>query len=217
MEAMEKFKLSDKDRMKILVCPVFRIPSKYMVDDHVIEYVFFGVKDETCTEVTVFFQDKENETEIVERRGSSFSMIKDDTRQSYTKIAFHHTWCGEDTWDSPLNDESHMFRVPWSEFEKEEPCGSVEQAIALARPVIYVNTAAHLMGNKNNNLDLEMVTISHYKMFCGTGRQGTDVLLKASEAANPDKKKVSALAELIPVRTSHAPTKGVKDKKPVLK
>jgi hypothetical protein len=212
-EAMEKYKMTEKDKSKILTYPVFRIPVKYMVDDHVIEFVFFGVKDESCTEVTVFFQDKEHETEIVEHQGMNLSMVKDDARQSYSKIVFNHTWSGEETWDSPPNDESHTFRAPWSDFEKEESCVFPENSFPLVRPIIYINTATHLLGSKNNNTDMEMATVSQYKMFAGTSKQATEILLRASEAANPDKKEVSALAQLIPVRTSHAPAKGAKDKK----
>lgn len=215
LEIMEKYKLSEKDRSRILAYPVFRIPLKYMVDDHVIEYVFFGVKEESCTEVTVFFQDKEHEKDIIERQGMNFSMLKDDTRQSYAFTAFNHTWSGAETWDSPPNDESHTFRMPFGEFEKVEPGKSIEgpgPATSAPRPVIYVNTATHLLGNKNNNPDLEMATVADYSMFSGTAKQATEILLKASEAANPDKKEVSALAQLIPVRTSHAPPKSAKDK-----
>eukprot|EP00906_Rhabdomonas_costata_P033533 RCo047249 len=212
LEIMDKYKLLEKDKNRILAYPVFRIPLKNMVDNHVIEYVFFGVKEESCTEVTVFFQDKEHEKEIVERQGMNFSMLKDDSRQAYSMIAFTHTWSADETWDSPPNDESHTFRVPYAEFEKQDPPKPAEGGAGAPRPVIYVNTATHLLGNKNNNTDLEMATVSDYPMYAGTAKQATEVLLKACEAANPDKKAISPLASLIPVRTTHAPPKSAKER-----
>lgn len=211
-EVLEKYKLSEKDKSRILAYPVFRIPAKYMVDEHLIECIFFGVKEESSTEVTVFFQDKEHERDIVERQGMNFSMLKDESRQSYSMIAFNHTWSGTEVWDNPPNDESHTFRLPYSDFEKVGSAKAADGPIAAPRPVIYINTASHLFGNKSNNTDMELATVSEYSMFSGTAKQATEILLKASEAANPDKREVSALAQLIPVRTTHAPPKSAKDK-----
>lgn len=211
-EILEKYKLSEKDRSRILNYPVFKIPAKYMVDDHVVEFVFFGVKDESCTEVTVFFQDKEHEEEIVERQGMNFSFSKDEERQSYTKVAFNHSWSGGESWEHPPNDEPHTHTELMDRFQFED-CPSLDDTSPNSRPVIFINTATHLLGNMNNNADMESVLVSEYKMFSGTAKQATEILLKASEAANPEKKEVSALAQLIPVRTTHAPNKPVKDKK----
>lgn len=55
-----------------------------------------------------------------------------------------------------------------------------------------------------------MVSIREYKMYSGNSKQATEILLRAAEAANPDKKEVSPLAQLIPVRVSNAS----KDKRP---
>eukprot|EP00994_Dinema_validum_P001488 NODE_1301_length_1015_cov_149.346791_g1001_i0.p1 GENE.NODE_1301_length_1015_cov_149.346791_g1001_i0~~NODE_1301_length_1015_cov_149.346791_g1001_i0.p1 ORF type:complete len:246 (-),score=52.45 NODE_1301_length_1015_cov_149.346791_g1001_i0:233-970(-) len=212
-EVMEKYKLTDKDKAKILCYPIFKIPTKNNLDQHVIEMVFFGTKDETCTECTIFFQDKEHQTEIVERQGMNFSLMKE--KQSCNRIAFNHSWSGNETWDQPPNDESHTHTEPFENFESEEAPSPNDPALTIPRPVIYINTATHLLGNKSTNAELEaMTTVTDYKMYSGTAKQATEILLKASEAANPEKKEVSALAQLIPVRTSHAPNKNAKDKKP---
>eukprot|EP00992_Anisonema_acinus_P012861 TRINITY_DN83_c0_g1_i1.p1 TRINITY_DN83_c0_g1~~TRINITY_DN83_c0_g1_i1.p1 ORF type:complete len:261 (-),score=67.86 TRINITY_DN83_c0_g1_i1:99-827(-) len=209
-EVLEKYKLSDKDRARILTYPVFKVPTKFMVNEHIIEFVFFGVKDETCTEVTIFFQDKEHETDIVERRGMNFSMVKSDDRQRYCKVSFNHSWSADECWDNPSNDETHMHTEPIESFAQEEHAKPGDPQVKVARPVIFINTATHLLGSQNNNTDLECSTISDYKMYSGTAKQATEILWRASESANPEKKEVSALAQLIPVRTTHAPNKPVK-------
>ena len=88
-------------------------------------------------------------------------------------------------------------------------CRPGDASATVVRPVIYVNTATHLLGCKNNN-DVECTTIADYKLYSGNSKQATEILLKAAEAANPDKKEVSPLAQLIPVRTGN----NFKDKKP---
>jgi len=205
-EVLERHRLSEKDKGKILAYPIFKLPKEYMKFEHVIECAFFGVKDDSYTEITLFFCDQ-GEDEIVERQGVNFCLIKDDSRQNYTKVAFNHCWSGDDTWDTPLNDESHSHWCSWSEVEKETLTGQCEFETSICRPVLYVNTATHLLGTINNNAELEMSTVSEYQHYAGTARQATEVLLRASETANPEKKQVSALAQLIPVKTTHAPSK----------
>ena len=34
--------------------------------------------------------------------------------------------------------------------------------LSVVRPVIYINTATHLLGNRNNNTDTEMTTVAKY-------------------------------------------------------
>jgi hypothetical protein len=204
-EVLERYRLSEKDKSRIILYPIFKIPKKHAIGEHLIECAFFGVKDESYTEVTLFFRDEGCESEIVERKGLNFCLIKDDTRQNYQKIAFNHCWSADETWETPQNDESHSHWCSWSEVEKENHAPST-----VPRPVLYINTATHLLGIENNNSDLETATFTEYEMYAGTARQATDILLKASEAANPDKKHISALAQLIPVKTTHAPPKTAK-------
>jgi len=212
-DVLEKYKCTEKDKTRILAYPIFRVPAKYEHETiHTIAYVFFGVRDETCTEVTVFFcEPKELATEIPEQRGVNFSMVKDVERMSYSKVSFNHSWSGTETWDAPQNDEPHTHSEPYSSFEVEKGTRPADASVAVPRPIFYVNTATHLLGCENTNKDLlDCVSIRDYKMFAGTSKQATEILFRAAEAANPDKKEVSPLAQLIPVRASTAP----KDRRP---
>ncbi len=76
--------------------------------------------------------------------------------------------------------------------------------ISVPRPVLYVNTAGHLLGCRSTNAEAETVAVKEYKMFAGNAKQAVEIVLRAAEAANPDKKEVSALAQLIP---SHPPVR----------
>eukprot|EP00997_Jenningsia_sp_PLL12_P005083 NODE_2051_length_998_cov_292.760801_g1673_i0.p2 GENE.NODE_2051_length_998_cov_292.760801_g1673_i0~~NODE_2051_length_998_cov_292.760801_g1673_i0.p2 ORF type:complete len:251 (-),score=59.99 NODE_2051_length_998_cov_292.760801_g1673_i0:161-913(-) len=216
-EVLEKYRLSEKDKSRIIAYPSFKIPVQFMQEheiqcgtltDHVqkkrqserVDFVFFGTKDETCTECTVFFVDQDVQTKVTERHGSSFSLIKDDLRTSYSKVAFHHSWSGDETWKTSPNDDPHTHTLPYSALQ-------LEDTINGARPIFFLNTSTRLLGAVNNNPDLELATISEYKMYSGTARQAAEITHRASEVANPDKKEVSPLAQLIPVRTTHAPSK----------
>eukprot|EP00997_Jenningsia_sp_PLL12_P005789 NODE_2320_length_944_cov_309.911732_g1673_i1.p1 GENE.NODE_2320_length_944_cov_309.911732_g1673_i1~~NODE_2320_length_944_cov_309.911732_g1673_i1.p1 ORF type:complete len:233 (-),score=60.56 NODE_2320_length_944_cov_309.911732_g1673_i1:161-859(-) len=198
-EVLEKYRLSEKDKSRIIAYPSFKIPVQFM-QEHEIDFVFFGTKDETCTECTVFFVDQDVQTKVTERHGSSFSLIKDDLRTSYSKVAFHHSWSGDETWKTSPNDDPHTHTLPYSALQ-------LEDTINGARPIFFLNTSTRLLGAVNNNPDLELATISEYKMYSGTARQAAEITHRASEVANPDKKEVSPLAQLIPVRTTHAPSK----------
>eukprot|EP01005_Ploeotia_sp_CARIB1_P001310 NODE_268_length_1049_cov_531.291757_g261_i0.p1 GENE.NODE_268_length_1049_cov_531.291757_g261_i0~~NODE_268_length_1049_cov_531.291757_g261_i0.p1 ORF type:complete len:260 (+),score=48.56 NODE_268_length_1049_cov_531.291757_g261_i0:93-872(+) len=216
-EVLSRYKLSDKEKGRIVTYPIFKIPTKYLADEHTVECVFFATKDETCTDVTVFFLDKDHESEIVERQGVTFSLVKSEDKQSYVKAKFDHTWAGTDTWESLPNDESHTHTEGFESFERESHPSPVAGNDTISRPVVYVNTATHLLSNADTNNCTEHTTFAAYPCYSGNPNQATEVLLKVSEAVNPDKKEVSALAQLIPVRTTHAPSKkqqtGDKDKK----
>eukprot|EP01006_Ploeotia_vitrea_P010762 TRINITY_DN2806_c0_g1_i1.p1 TRINITY_DN2806_c0_g1~~TRINITY_DN2806_c0_g1_i1.p1 ORF type:complete len:271 (-),score=13.50 TRINITY_DN2806_c0_g1_i1:131-943(-) len=216
-EILSRYKLSEKDKGRIIAYPVFKIPTKYIAPEHKIECAFYATKDETCTDVTLFFFDKGHEGEIVERQGVTFSLNKSDDKTAYTKVSFDHTWAGSDTWETLPNDESHSHSEPYESFEQEEHPSPVssDQNTNVSRPVLYINTATHLLSNKDTNNCTEHTTIASYPIFAGNARQATEILFRVSEATNPDKKEVSALAALIPVRTSHAPNKkpGDKEKK----
>eukprot|EP01012_Entosiphon_sulcatum_P027907 TRINITY_DN33705_c0_g1_i1.p1 TRINITY_DN33705_c0_g1~~TRINITY_DN33705_c0_g1_i1.p1 ORF type:complete len:263 (-),score=41.68 TRINITY_DN33705_c0_g1_i1:141-869(-) len=211
MEIVDKHKATEKDKSKIITYPVFKIPQIHATpgSPHMPEFVFFGVKDETCTEVTLFFEDKDNEFEIIERQGITFYLNKDEERKAYTSVSFDHSWGGEERWDSPPSDAMHAHTEPYAAFQIEERSVPDDASTLLRRPVVYINTASHLFGSRNTNPDLTLYTFDSYIPYAGNHRQATDILLRASEAANPDKKEVSALAALIPVRTA---TKGPKKK-----
>eukprot|EP00670_Eutreptiella_braarudii_P018888 CAMPEP_0174350942 /NCGR_PEP_ID=MMETSP0811_2-20130205/8158_1 /TAXON_ID=73025 ORGANISM="Eutreptiella gymnastica-like, Strain CCMP1594" /NCGR_SAMPLE_ID=MMETSP0811_2 /ASSEMBLY_ACC=CAM_ASM_000667 /LENGTH=172 /DNA_ID=CAMNT_0015479705 /DNA_START=23 /DNA_END=537 /DNA_ORIENTATION=+ len=141
-DALEKYKSSEKDKSKIFTYPLFKIPTKHIDGDrHSIAHVFFGVKDETCTEVTVFFVERELDTEIVERQGVNFFLVKDDARTGYSKISFNHSWSGDEVWDTPLSDETHTHTEPYGSFETQEASRPGDASATVVRPVIYVNTA----------------------------------------------------------------------------
>eukprot|EP00996_Jenningsia_fusiforme_P003235 NODE_4039_length_873_cov_56.872573_g3725_i0.p1 GENE.NODE_4039_length_873_cov_56.872573_g3725_i0~~NODE_4039_length_873_cov_56.872573_g3725_i0.p1 ORF type:complete len:228 (-),score=32.28 NODE_4039_length_873_cov_56.872573_g3725_i0:121-804(-) len=195
-EVLEKHKLSEKEKVKVLGFPIFKIPYAY-AEEHAIECVFFGVKDETCTEVTVFFVEREREEQLTERYGINFSLCKDDEKLKYSRVVFNHCWSGEDVWESPVGEETRTHTEPYDNFTKEGTS---------SRPVLFVNTKSHFMGTRNCNGG-DVRTFSEYRMYSGTPKQATEILLRASEAAYPERKEVPPLAQLIPVRTSHAPPK----------
>eukprot|EP00993_Chasmostoma_nieuportense_P002724 NODE_3496_length_956_cov_126.094089_g3346_i0.p1 GENE.NODE_3496_length_956_cov_126.094089_g3346_i0~~NODE_3496_length_956_cov_126.094089_g3346_i0.p1 ORF type:complete len:245 (+),score=57.28 NODE_3496_length_956_cov_126.094089_g3346_i0:77-811(+) len=213
-EVMDKYKLSEKDRSRILTFPIFKIPTRHLVEPHLIDFVFFGVKDDSCTEVTAFFLDKGHDTDITERRGINFSLIKNEEHSTYTRIFFNHSWSEGEGWEAAPKEEIPTHTEPWESFEVEEGIKSEETPEPTARPILYVNTANHLLGHQPTSGETEFSSVSDYTSYSGTMKQAIEIVLRASEAANPEKKEISPLAQLIPVRASHAPSKATKDKKP---
>eukprot|EP00906_Rhabdomonas_costata_P029447 RCo041553 len=106
----------------------------------------------------------------------SFSLFK-DLDGNYVEVSFQGTYSGSQGWDE--HNPIPMDRVvPYSHFAVE---------VGTARPVVWVNTWSHLMGEANANPTLRLHTCTSYAVKLGGRADIVEVfgqpLLDAVEAA----------------------------------
>ncbi len=166
--------------------PIFLLPEIDIKNGNELVAVFISKRQKNELSITVIFKDEDHPSAITDFLYDIYRRFKYhrtmDVETFYYRypekndkgipipksIYFHGTYSKNQIF-SPKSVKHYTADIPFESFLKSKNplCKKKKIDTLFPRPLIFINTWNHMFGERNNNLNLKLVTIANYPVYYG--------------------------------------------------